>query len=137
MLFYLVVTSIGFGFWPLIAKSSNLPPLWIAVSVAIGTLLVVSAPMSWSFTVPVKKFLIIGLIAGVVNGFGHIAFAKILAAVNSGLLEGSMAFPVIMISALVIQTVGAIVFFREGVSLTKISGVVLGVVAVYLLSRSG
>jgi drug/metabolite transporter (DMT)-like permease len=123
-----------FGLWPVVARFAGISSFWIAFLIPLGTLLVVSfeaAPKIAATTWPVYKILAIGIIAGAINGFGMLAYGRIL---SNGSLNVSKYVPIVAVISIATAAVGAFVAFKEPVTLQKSLGLLFAVAAVWLLS---
>tara|TARA_Y100000031_G_scaffold157148_1_gene216766 strand:+ start:5790 stop:6227 length:438 start_codon:yes stop_codon:yes gene_type:complete len=74
--------------------------------------------------------LVILTISGIVMGAGLVTFNYV---VGSPLVDISTSVPIIDILMLVVTVVGGILFFMEVLTLQKVLGILLGIVAIYLL----
>jgi uncharacterized membrane protein len=128
-LFYSIILALTFGFCPLIARLSGLTPGWTSAFLALGTLPIVVCGFWYGGAVPAGRSLIIGLLAGVINGVGLMAYGKL----TSGQFEISRFMPIALAIAPAIIAVGGWIFFHEPISLNKIIGIIAVVVAVWLL----
>jgi len=123
-----------FGLWPIIARFAGISSFWIAFLIPLGTLLVVSfeaAPKIAVSTWPLYKLLLIGLVAGAINGLGMLAYGRVLA---NGDLNVSKYVPIVAILSIATAAVGAFILFKEPVTVQKSLGLLFAVAAVWLLS---
>jgi len=128
-LFYSFILALTFGVCPLVARSSGLTPGWTSAFLALGTLPIVACGFWYGGAVPVGRSLIIGILAGLINGIGLLAYGKL----TSGQFEISRYMPIALAVAPAIIAIGGWLFFHESLTLNKIIGVVAVVVAVWLL----
>ncbi len=77
----------------------------------------------------------IGLLAGVLNGLGAIAFYKLVHGSNEGLWELSRVAPVVYIFIPVVIAIGSITFFGEQITPNKIYGLIFAVLAIWFLNH--
>ncbi len=75
--------------------------------------------------------LIIGVILGIPNYFSIYFLVRLL---NSNYLQSSAAIPVNNIAILVVTTLMAILFFREKVTVQRVIGLILSVLAILLIA---
>lgn len=56
-LFLVLLTATGYGIWPLVSRLSGLSPIWIAITVSVGTaaVAVVGSPFSQEVRSRVKQ----------------------------------------------------------------------------------
>ena len=127
------IAGIGFGLWPIMARWSRMTPSLTGIAVALGTLFTVailsvylnrqpiSAPSTW--TVP--------FVAGLINGCGFVAFTKLTTnpVWPSGYSSAALILMILVVS------VGGIVVFKEPISITKVAGLILGITAIFLLTK--
>lgn len=123
-----------FGLWPVIARSAGLPSYWIAFLIPLGTLLVVSIvaiPRMLSNNFSLSTLILIGLVAGAVNGLGMLAYGRVLA---NGNLNVSKYVPIVAVVSIAAAAIGAFVVFKEPITLQKATGLIAAAIAVWLLS---
>lgn len=128
-LVYCLIAACFFGTWPVIARFAHLSPGWLALVFSIGTGVVAVAGLN--SPVPLARPLIIGVGAGMVNGIGMLAFAKLISWEG---VQVSRVIPITFALMPVFTTLAALVLFGEQLSLRKAFGVTLAFIAVYLLS---
>lgn len=78
-----------------------------------------------------KRNFLSGLILGIINFFSIYLF--ILALKSSG-LDGSILFPVNSVGIVIISTILALIIFKEKLTILKISGLVLAVIALIMIN---
>ncbi len=75
------------------------------------------------------------IIAGIAVGIpNYFSIYFLIRALNSNVMQSSASIPVINIGILVASSLAAIIFFREKVNMQRIVGLVLAVVAIYLIA---
>ena len=119
---------------PLFGRASQLNP-WIMVSlVALGSLVTV-LPMLFTqnFSVIGGKALSIGIISGIVNGIGLIAWYYLVAGSNKGLWELSSVLPIAIVLLSVMLVIGGRIFFNELITTERIIGLALACGAIWFL----
>lgn len=121
--------ALFFSAWPIIAKYANLDPGWVALILAIGTALVGFTQVSK--TMPTTAQILIVLLAGLLNGIGTLFYAKLL---NTQGVDISRFIPLTIGLVAVITLVLGSILLKEPLTLKKVSGVLLVVIAVYLLN---
>lgn len=128
-----IVTALGFGAWPLIARASGVTGGWV-MSVVMGVSALVSLlilrPQTSTF--PAGVSLAILALAGVANGIGAAAFGKLT---TEAAKAGSSLPAVALAAMIVVLTVGGFLFFKQPVSGTKLLGVLVTAVGCYLLAK--
>ena len=75
------------------------------------------------------KSILFGIFLGTVNFFGAWFFLK-----SMGLFQASFLFPVVNVSVVVLSSLIGITFFKESLKRINIIGVVMAIVAIFLIS---
>lgn len=131
-LFHAILIAAAFVGWPIIGNYSKTNAGWIGTTVVITTALTVSFMSSKQLgVVPDIKSLIMLSVAGIINGIAvYFYSAKIANSTAAGLL-------VVMVSIFMVMLAPIFDWAINGkiLSLTKISGIGMGIVAIYLLSK--
>ncbi len=126
-----IITAIGFGGWPLMTRLSSASPLSTSIAVLVGTLVtlvVASLGMSVSAS---PRTLIIPILAGILNGIGFIAYVLL----NMNKQWAPMFVPISLILMIFVITIGGVIFYGDRLSLFKIVGTILALVAVWLMTK--
>lgn len=126
---YCFFAAFFFGTWPLIARFANLRAGWLALVFSIGTGVIAASGLARP--IPPGRSLLIGIVAGAVNGIGMMAFAKLI---DWKEVEVSKFIPIIFALMPVVSTIEAALFFNETMAARKLVGLALAFIAVYLLS---
>lgn len=127
-LFLCVISALGFGSWPLIARTTTINPGWLSIAICLGTMMTSSVTMNRAL--PNSKAFLILIGAGMINGIGLLAYSKLLTMQNT---DVSRLIPIAVALGAVTTAVGACIVFGEPITIRKVSGVGLAFVAVYLL----
>jgi drug/metabolite transporter (DMT)-like permease len=130
--------SIGVGlFWgasTLIARYSGAGPYMMAILISIGGLITMLPLIpGQDFAATGGKAIAIGVVAGIVNGLGLLAFYKLVGGANEGLWELSRVIPIAMVLVPIVVTVGARFVFAEPFTPTKLVGIALACAAIWFL----
>ncbi len=129
-----ILAGFLFGLWPLVMKKSGLTPMAAAFTLTAVSL-VVCLPFLGRVDYQTTGFLTIGfglaMVAGVMNGFGTIAFQKMLADKN---VEIAVGILLVILTQVVVTAIGGRLFYGELFTTKKVAGLVTSVVAVYLLT---
>jgi len=130
-----VTAGFFFGVAPLVGRLSSVNAMLMALLIAAGTF-AVTLPVAFTQNLAAAdwKALTFGLVGGVINGIGIIAFYRLVAGANEGLWEMSKVLPVALVLIPIVTTIGAIIFFGEALSVHKIIGIVLACGAIWFLS---
>lgn len=129
----LLALAVGFFFaaWPLVMKASQLGPAWIIITLCIGSITVGFATVISNLVIPPSKNLLIGYLAGITSGLGVFVYGKLI---SDKAIELSQAIPLSMACIVVFAALGGCLFYAEPFTITKIVGVLMVVVAVFLLA---
>ncbi len=100
------------------------------VAACIGLALVATLVLLKKVKLEAKN-IIAGIAIGVPNYF---SIYFLIRSLNSNVMQSSASIPVINIGVLVASSLAAIIFFREKVNTQRIIGLVLAVVAIYLIA---
>jgi drug/metabolite transporter (DMT)-like permease len=129
-----ILTALCLGGWPLIARFSKLPSIWVTVMVAIGTVTVALfaffTKTSSSESLPIT-FIAIGLLAGIVNGLGIFFYGKLIG--TSG-WEISRIVPMTFALMVLVAGLGGSLVFGEPITFRKLIGLLTVIISVFLLS---
>ncbi|MEO6832715.1 MAG: hypothetical protein ABI378_09595 [Chitinophagaceae bacterium] len=104
-----------------------------AMAASIGTVLVVIRALNGSMPFR-RRNLLAGLFLGIPNYFSMYFFMALL---HSNFLPSSAAIPVNNIGILFVATLAALLFFKEEMNLTRLSGMLLSLLAILLIMLSG
>lgn len=129
-----VVVGIFWAAAPLLGRISSVNAMMMTVLIASGTL-VATFPVAFSqnYAAVGSKALMLGLLAGIVNGIGLLAFYRLVAGSNEGLWEISRVVPISLALVPVGIAIGSRLFFSEALTTEKIIGLVLACGAVWFL----
>src|SRR3972149_12092065 len=123
-LLYCIFAGLFFGTWPLLARFGNLGSGWLALLISVGTGVV--ALFAVATPVPAAKSILIGFIAGLMNGLGMLAYAKLIGWQGA---ELSRTIPTSIALMPVFAALGALILFSEPFTAKKILGIGFIVVA--------
>ncbi len=131
--FHSVLTGVFFGFWPLIIRGTNISPIWTAATITIGSAIVISPILLIQNTAaPSVRSIVIGVIAGVINGLGLIEYGKLLTTPE---WKVTITVPIALVVTPIILIVGGWLFFHESITPSKTCGSILGILAIYLMCK--
>ena len=125
----ILIAALFFSAWPIIAKFSNLGFGWLSLVIAIGTGLIALTQVNHE--VPIARQLLIGFAAGLVNGIGTLAYARLLSTKG---VDVSKFIPLTLGLIAVFTVIAGVLLFKEPLSIKKVAGVFLVVVAIFLLN---
>ena len=136
-LLWAVLSGLGYGLWPLLTKSiTGIHWLWLSIGVNLGTLFIIAVATTFvsekARTVPPSFGLISALSAGIINGLAFLAYIQI-ASSSGG--EASRYLPISAIVVATVPIVGGLWLFQETLTVSKIVGSILGLIAIWLLTR--
>ena len=130
-----MMAAIGFGAWPLIARYASLGGSATALLISLGTLFPVVIGLKFlpfaHAQMPIRAILI-GLLAGAVNGAGFLAYSRII---SNRDLDFSVYVPIMVLLSMFVTTAGSVILFGEKISLDKVIGLILMLLSIYFLSR--
>ncbi len=128
-----LISAAGFGLWPSIARVSGLNPILTAIIVGSATLIPAIFAIPFSETGRVSaSALFVCVFAGIINGVGFIAYAKL---VSNAELSLSLYVPVTIINSLIVAVAAGILIFHEPITAQKITGIILAAAATWLLLK--
>ncbi len=130
---YSLFVAFAFSFWPIITRFGNIPAIWTAIIVNAGT--VVSAIVYLVFkgdSTPNLKMIIIGIIAGLINGAGFLLYSHMLSNSN---VSVSTVITVIDIMIPIVAMILGILFFKEAISVYRVLGLLLSIVGIYFILK--
>ena len=130
---YSFLTGLFFGIWPLISRQAQLSTTWTTVTITVGTGIVVVINLFQELSLPSTKSLAIGLVAGIVSGFGLLTYGKLIA--NSSRWDMSLTIPISLIITPMVIIIGGYLFYNETLTIPKVVGGILGVIAIYLMCK--
>ena len=124
-------------FWasaPLLGRLSSVNAMMMTVLIASGTL-VATLPVAFSqnYAAAGSRALMFGILGGIVNGIGLLAFYRLVAGSNEGLWEISRVLPISFVLVPIGLTIGARVFFNEAITIDKLIGLALACGAIWFL----
>ena len=128
-----IFAAIGFGGWPLIARLSQASSLWINVVLTVTTGLFVSLALAKDLVAQTRPSLsALGLLAlaGAINAIGFLAYGKVI---GNPEWEISQFLPLVVITMTLVTGLGGILFFGEVLTVKKVLGLALALVAAWLL----
>ncbi|TSC77585.1 MAG: hypothetical protein G01um101429_1001 [Parcubacteria group bacterium Gr01-1014_29] len=129
-LFFCGLVALFWGGMGLVSRASGLNPGWVACMLGIGTL-----PLALTGAIgnpiPSTTALSVGLVAGILNGLGILAFGKIAAWQG---IDISRLTPIAYGMIPVVVAVGAWLAFGEQFTTAKTVGLVAIVIGIYLLN---
>ncbi len=131
-----VVNAICWALAPLIGRLSNASATVMAVLISVGSLIaVLPIVFTQNYAMVGSKGLLIGLVAGILNGIGVIIFYGLVSGSAQGLWEASKIIPIVFVLVPIGVVVGARLIFAEAITFEKTAGLVLACIAIWLLSK--
>lgn len=129
---FVLLSAFTFAAWPIVGRFSGLSAIWVSTVVSLSTLVLVVAakPLFANEETPQAKALVIGVIAGALNGLGILAFNKIT---SNKSLDITIYVPMTFGLMLVLASIGGVIVFGESMTQNKVWGMVAILVGVYLL----
>lgn len=134
-LVYLLVAGVLFTAWPFVMRASGLPPLIAAFVLHVSSLFVfipgmlrAGADLRTLLTVGV----LLGVLAGVMNGLGHLAFQQMIALKSVELSRMTLVLVAIQI---IVGIVGGKFAYGEALTAEKIIGAILILGGIALVTR--
>lgn len=129
-----LVAGTFFGSWPLIMRSSGLNYVVAALALQLGSFIVFTPLLSGraNTTTILAVGVLVGLLAGIVNGFGQLSFQKLVSLKD---VEISRFTVIVVTLQIIISVVGGYVIYHEPFTVRKTAGIVAAIVAVNLLVR--
>jgi len=125
------LSALFYGGWPLLARLSGLSPAWVAATVGAGSLPVMLWFLWANFASAPTRGVVIGLIAGVICGLGTIVYSKLL---SEPLWDISTFVPVTIAHITAVATIGGWFMFSEAMTFSKIAGILVLFIAIYLMA---
>ncbi len=132
-LFLCLMPGVAFGVWPLIMRATGFGPL-LSFSMLTFTSLMCIIPMTYFFSEAIPhapKAVLLGAIAGIINGIGCFIYLKLIASAGG---ELSKIIPLVTVLIVITSFLGAYFFYNEPITLKKIGGIVAVILAVILLN---
>lgn len=129
-----LITALGFGLWPLVARFAALSPIATALFASVGTVIVVAAGMRlpmFTYGQISGGAALICLVGGILNGIGFLAYAYIISNSDWNL---SLYIPIAVVAMSVMTVIGGIILFHEPVTAQKLAGILLAIAAIWVLS---
>lgn len=128
-----LMTAVGFGSWPMIARFAGTNNAWTGFMVmgatACFSALFYRAELA---TVPPGKTLALLALAGIANGIGMIAYTRLVTDKQFGMSSYAPAALTLMV---VFVTIVGALFFREPFPVTKFLGLCLAVAGTWLMVK--
>ena len=129
-LLYSISTGVCFGVWPLISRMAGLSTMWTAMTITVGTAIIVVFGITQELQLPPTKNLFIGIIAGLFSGLGLLTYGKLIS--NSNQWAMSVTIPISLIITPIVIIAGGWFFFNETITPTKVLGSIFGI---YLMCK--
>ncbi len=133
-LFSCVLAGLCFGGWQLVMRASGLKdPMLAAFLLNIATVITFIPFMRGRIDVTTlfSYGVVLALIAGLINGFGHVVFQRLVLAREEELVRFGAVVPAIVV---LVSVAGAVAFYGEILSGKKIFGVVLVLAGIKFLA---
>ncbi len=129
-----LITALGFGLWPLVARFAALSPIATALFASAGSFVVIVAGMRlpmFTYGQTSGGAVLICLVGGILNGIGFLAYSYIISNREWNL---SLYIPVVVVLMSVITVIGGMVLFHEPVTAQKVVGILLAIAAIWVLN---
>lgn len=128
-----LMTAIGFGSWPMIARFAGTNNAWTAFLVMGGTAILAALFYHNEISaVPSTQALSLLLLAGIANGVGMIAYTRLVTDQQFGMSSYAPAALTLMV---VFVTIVGTILFKEPFPITKTFGLVLAVTGTWLMVK--
>jgi len=130
------VVALCWALAPMLGRMSSVNAMMLAVLVAAGSL-IAALPVAFSqnYAAVGSRAIILGLVTGIVNGIGLIAFYRLVAGSSEGLWEASRVLPIAYVLVPVGIAILARLFFGEVVTTNKVIGLALAGGAIWFLNK--
>lgn len=133
---YILALIVGFfyGSWPTLANKSGAKPFWIGLAISLMTVITILVMGNKKITsdIPTGKMLGFLVIAGLMNGIATWYYGRL---VGTPGWNTSTLVAVSMMALIVTSTLSGIVLLGEPVTTKKISGLLLALPAIWLMSQ--
>ncbi len=129
-----LITALGFGLWPLIARFAALSPIATALYASIGTVVVIAFGMRlpmFTYGQTSGGTILLCLLGGLLNGIGFLAYSFIISNRDWNL---SLYIPIVVVLMSVMTVVGGMILFHEAVTAQKVIGILLAIAAIWALN---
>jgi drug/metabolite transporter (DMT)-like permease len=132
---YIVAAALMWGSYPLVLRSTGQGTAVGSLILMLSGLVPIVAAVVWQggFSKPPAVELLRLIVAGVMMGFGLIAFNVVA---NSRQIDASVSIPIIDTAMLIVTFIGAVLFFAEPMTVKKAIGIALLIAGIYVLHRS-
>lgn len=128
-----LVTALGFGAWPLIARWSGAGPAWTTTLVSCVTTITVTCLQPPQLAaMPTGKVASLLLAAGLINGIAWLAYGRLVA---DGELQISRLAPAASTLMIAFLAIGGVIVFGEALTREKALGVACAMLAAWLLTK--
>lgn len=128
---YPFLAGLCFGSWPVLMRGTNWSGAQGGFMISVITVVMFIPLWRGDTTGFSQRALILGVSAGLLNGVGSIFYQKALADPK---LEISRTLLVVLVTTILITTVGARLFYVELLDTKKLIGLAFGLIGVVLLS---
>lgn len=129
-----ILAGFLFSTWPFVMRATGLPPVLAAVFLTTASLFVYPFFLRGDMNLKALTLfvVILAVVAGLMNGFGTIAFQKMIANKEMNLAIGIF---VLIMTQIVVTTIGGLILDSEDILTTKkLLGIGAAACAVYLLT---
>ena len=126
------VAGLCFAGWPIVMRGTNLDTIWIAILISFGAFVFATCiAIGKKVAIPSTKELIIGIIAGFINGFGFLLYSKLIASKS---IQLSTALPLVAVTLIIFVAIAGFVIYKEPMTLKKAIGLIGAITAVVFLN---
>ncbi len=126
------VAGLCFAGWPIVIRGTNLDTIWVAILISLGaSVFAICIAIGKKVAIPPTKELIIGIIAGLINGFGFLLYSKLITTKS---VQLSIALPLVAVTLVIFVAVAGFIIYKEPITLKKAIGLIGAITAVAFLN---
>lgn len=126
------VAGLCFAGWPIIMRGTNLDTIWVAILISFGaSIFAITIAIGKKVVFPSPKELIIGILAGFINGLGFLLYSKIITTKS---VQLSIALPLVAVTLVIFTAAAGFIIYKEPMTLKKAIGLIGAITAVAFLN---
>lgn len=126
------VAGLCFAGWPIVMRGTNLDTIWVAILISFGaSIFAITIAIGKKVIFPSSKELIIGILAGFINGLGFLLYSKIIATKS---VQLSIALPLVAVTLVIFTAAAGFIIYKEPMTLKKAIGLMGAITAVAFLN---